>query len=103
MTNWLTPSYVEDESLAYDITTMGVLLCSVHDGECIAKARALERARWAVLSSSLQNVFTLCGVCLGAAIVMAINLVSRVGEVVACPCGPWLLNGKYYDRRAPMR
>ena len=97
----LTPNHVEDESLAYDITTMGVLLCSVHDGECIAKARAIERARWAVLSSSLRNVFTLCGVCLGAAIVMAINLVSQVGEVVAC--GPWLLNGKYYDRRVLMR
>ena len=101
LTNWLTPSYVEDESLAYDITTMGVLLCSVHDGECIAKARALERARWAVLSSSLQNVFTLCGVCLGAAIVMAINLVGQVGGLMAY--GPWLFCGKFYDRRAPMR
>ena len=97
----LTPNHVEDESLAYDITTMGVLLCSVHDGECIAKARALERARWAVLSSSLQNVFTLCGVCLGAAIVMAINLVGQVGGLMAY--GPWLFCGKFYDRRAPMR
>ena len=99
----LTPNHVEDESLVYDIRTTGVLLCSVHDSECIAKARAVERARLAVLSSSLRNVFTLCGVCLGAAIVMAVNLVSRVGEVVACPCGPWLLNGKYYDRRGLTR
>ena len=93
----LTPNHVEDESLAYDITTMGVLLCSVHDGECIAKARAIERARWAVLSSSLRNVFTLCGVCLGAAIVMAINLVGQVGGLMAY--GPWLFCGKFYDRR----
>lgn len=97
----LTPSHVEDESLVYDITTMGVLLCSVHDGECIAKARAFERARWAVLSSSLRNVFTLCGVLLGAAIVLAINVAGQVGELVAC--GPWWFNGKYYDRRALIR
>jgi hypothetical protein len=46
-------------------------------------------------------VFTLCGVLLGAAIVLAINVAGQVGELVAC--GPWWFNGKYYDRRALIR
>ena len=72
--NALTRSHVEDESTVYDTTTMGVLLCSVHDSECITKARACERVRWTPLRSSLRSMFKLCGVCLGAAIVLAINL-----------------------------
>lgn len=97
--NALTPSHVE--SSVYDTTTMGVLLCSVHDSECIAKARACERVRWTPLRSSLRSMFKLCGVCLGAAIVMAINLVGQLREVRAC--GLWYFDGKYYDRRALKR
>ena len=99
--NALTRSHVEDESTVYDTTTMGVLLCSVHDSECITKARACERVRWTPLRSSLRSAFKLCGVCLGAAIVLAINLVGQLRELRAC--GLWYFNGKYYDRRALKR
>ena len=94
-------SHVEEESSVYDTTTMGVLLCSVHDSECITKARACERVRWTPLRSSLRSAFKLCGVCLGAAIVLAINLVGQLRELRAC--GLWYFNGKYYDRRALKR
>ena len=97
--NALTSSHVEDEPASYETATVGVMLCPVHDSECIVKARALEKARWAVLSSStMKSVFTLCGLCLGAAIVMAIDLMGLVGELLTY--GPWLFCGKFYDRRA---